>query len=38
MHANKAHVGYYIIPFAVGNFLGPLVLGRCSTGSGGGQC
>ena len=23
-----ASVGYYIIPFAVGNFLGPLVLGR----------
>jgi MFS family permease len=22
------HVGYYIFPFAVGNFLGPLVLGR----------
>ena len=23
-----ASVGYYIIPFAIGNFLGPLVLGR----------
>ena len=23
-----AHVGYYIFPFALGNFLGPLVLGR----------
>ena len=23
-----ANVGYYIIPFAIGNFLGPLVLGR----------
>jgi MFS family permease len=23
-----AHVGYYIFPFAVGNFLGPLILGR----------
>jgi MFS family permease len=27
MHANAAHVPYYIVPFAVGNFLGPLVLG-----------
>ena len=26
-------VGLYLIPFAVGNFLGPLVLGRCSTSS-----
>src|SRR3954467_8378362 len=24
----EEHVGYYIFPFAVGNFLGPLVLGR----------
>ena len=23
-----ASVGYYIIPFAIGNFLGPLILGR----------
>ena len=22
------HVGWYILPFAVGNFLGPLLLGR----------
>ena len=27
MHVGKNHVGYYIVPFAVGNFLGPLVLG-----------
>ena len=27
MHVNKAHVGYYIVPFAIGNFVGPLVLG-----------
>jgi hypothetical protein len=27
MHANKAHIGYYIVPFAVGNFLGPVLLG-----------
>jgi MFS family permease len=27
MHANKAHVGLYIVPFAIGNFIGPLVLG-----------
>jgi MFS family permease len=27
MHANAAHVAIYIVPFAVGNFLGPLVLG-----------
>jgi MFS family permease len=24
----ESHVGYYIFPFALGNFLGPLVLGR----------
>jgi len=24
----QASVGYFIFPFAVGNFLGPLVLGR----------
>jgi MFS family permease len=24
----EEHVGYYIFPFALGNFLGPLVLGR----------
>lgn len=24
----SAHVGYYIFPFALGNFLGPLLLGR----------
>ena len=28
MHANGAHIGYYIVPFALGNFLGPLLLGR----------
>ena len=22
------HIGYYIVPFAAGNFLGPLLLGR----------
>jgi MFS family permease len=27
-HVQAASVGYYIIPFAIGNFLGPLVLGR----------
>jgi MFS family permease len=27
MHANKAHIGYYIVPFALGNFAGPLLLG-----------
>jgi MFS family permease len=27
MHANKAHIGLYIVPFAIGNFLGPIVLG-----------
>jgi MFS family permease len=28
MHANSAHIGWYIVPFALGNFAGPLVLGR----------
>jgi MFS family permease len=27
MHANSQHVGYYIVPFAIGNFLGPVLLG-----------
>jgi MFS family permease len=27
MHANSAHIGWYIFPFAIGNFLGPLLLG-----------
>ena len=27
MHAKSSHVGYYIVPFALGNFAGPLVLG-----------
>jgi len=27
MHVGTNHVGYYIVPFAVGNFLGPLLLG-----------
>jgi MFS family permease len=27
MHANAAHVGFYIVPFAIGNFLGPVLLG-----------
>jgi MFS family permease len=27
MGVNSAHVGYYIVPFAIGNFLGPLLLG-----------
>jgi MFS family permease len=27
MHVNKAHIGYYIVPFAIGNFLGPVLLG-----------
>jgi MFS family permease len=27
MHANEAHVPYYIVPFAIGNFLGPITLG-----------
>src|SRR5262249_47332066 len=26
MHVNSAHVGYYIVPFALGNFVGPIVL------------
>jgi hypothetical protein len=31
------HVGWYILPFAAGNVLGPLLLGGCSTRSGGGR-
>jgi MFS family permease len=27
MHANAEHVPIYIVPFAIGNFIGPLVLG-----------
>ena len=27
MGAKTSHVGYYIVPFALGNFLGPLILG-----------
>jgi MFS family permease len=27
-HVPGAHVGWYLLPFALGNFLGPLVLGR----------
>jgi MFS family permease len=27
MHVGSANVGWYIVPFAVGNFLGPLLLG-----------
>src|SRR5205085_3730861 len=27
MHVGKANIGYYIVPFAIGNFAGPLVLG-----------
>jgi MFS family permease len=27
MHVNAAHVAIYIVPFAIGNFLGPLALG-----------
>ena len=27
MHAKANHVGYYIVPFALGNFLGPILLG-----------
>src|SRR6186997_1034078 len=27
-HVNSASVGLYLLPFAVGNFLGPLLLGR----------
>src|SRR5579862_5186239 len=27
MHVGTANVGYYIVPFAVGNYLGPLLLG-----------
>jgi MFS family permease len=27
MHVNSAHIGYYIVPFALGNFVGPIVLG-----------
>jgi MFS family permease len=27
-HVKASSVGYYIIPFAIGNFLGPLILGR----------
>jgi MFS family permease len=27
MHVGSANIGYYIVPFAVGNFLGPLLLG-----------
>jgi MFS family permease len=27
MHAKSNHVGYYIVPFALGNFAGPILLG-----------
>src|SRR5581483_850926 len=27
MHAKSSHIGLYIVPFAIGNFLGPLLLG-----------
>ena len=27
MHANSQHIGYYIVPFAIGNFMGPVLLG-----------
>jgi MFS family permease len=27
-HVDAAHVGWYLLPFALGNFLGPLLLGR----------
>ncbi|HEY6961933.1 MAG TPA: MFS transporter [Gaiellaceae bacterium] len=27
MHVGKGNVGYYIVPFAIGNFLGPVLLG-----------
>ncbi|PMS34747.1 putative MFS family arabinose efflux permease [Trinickia symbiotica] len=27
-HVPGAHVGWYLLPFALGNFMGPLVLGR----------
>ncbi len=27
MHVGKADIGYYIVPFAIGNFMGPLLLG-----------
>jgi MFS family permease len=27
LHAKSNHVGYYIVPFALGNFLGPVLLG-----------
>jgi hypothetical protein len=29
-------VGWYILPFAAGNFLGPVMLGRCSIRTDGG--
>ena len=32
-----SEVGWYILPFAAGNFLGPLVLGACSTRLGDGS-
>ena len=32
------HVGHYLLPFALGNFLGPLrARARCSTSSAGGR-
>jgi MFS family permease len=27
-HVRPEHIGYYILPFAAGNFVGPLVIGR----------
>jgi MFS family permease len=30
-HVPADHVGWYILPFAAGNFSGPLLLGLCST-------
>ena len=32
------HVGWYILPFAAGNFLGPADLADCSTPGAGGPC
>ena len=38
MHANGAHIGDYIVPFALGNFAGPCSSAACSTLSVGASC
>jgi hypothetical protein len=34
-HVPQQRVGFYLLPLAIGNFCGPLVLGSFSTPSGG---